>query len=123
MDRRRPPDTYFTLIALVALQVAVVALPGGPFFNTNPVAIAIGVLALILLGRGSRTAWWLTTVLAGLSAAGALANPFVGPEGGPIAGIDRLDTAIWLVSIVAIFVVLVGPSMRAYVRSSATRPA
>jgi hypothetical protein len=113
--RRRPPDSYFTLLAVLAFQAAVVALPGGPFFGAgSPVGIAIGVVLLILLGLGSRTAWWLTTGPAAIGAAGALVSPFVGPEGGPMTGIGRFDTAIWLVSIVAVFVVLVSPSMRGY---------
>jgi hypothetical protein len=48
---------------------------------------------------------------------------FTGPEGGPVTGIDGLDTGIWLASIVATFVLLVSSSMRSHVRRSAARPA
>jgi hypothetical protein len=39
------------------------------------------VSLLVMLGLGFRSVWWLTTVLTGLGAAGALAFPFIGPEG------------------------------------------
>jgi hypothetical protein len=120
----RPQSTYFALLALLAVQALVVALPGGPFFGrVSPVGLLCYVVVLAMLARGSRWAWWLATVTSGLAAAGALAFSFTGPEGGAMAEIERLDTGIWLVGIVAIFVLLVSPSMRSHVRRSAARPA
>ena len=124
MPRRRPPHTYFALLALIAFEQAVVAIPGGPFFGSvTPLGIAAGVGVLVMLGRGSRVAWWLATAVAALGAASAPAVPFTGPESGLMTGIDRIDTGIWLACIVATFVLLVSPSMRGYVRRGAARPA
>ena len=104
------PKTYWALVALVAIQAGIIALPGGPYFPSEAAAsFAVWGLALFFVGRRSQFAWWFSTVVWGWSVLGVAAFVFA-------FGVDRLDSAAWHLTILATFAALVSPSLRAYVR-------
>jgi hypothetical protein len=110
MPSRRPPRAYFALIAVLALDVAILAIPGGPYVNPDAGVgtVVVSVALLAALGLGSKLAWWLLAVTTGLGAFSGLTVPLV-------MGVNRLDDLVWLLGPV-VFVLLLTRPMRRHVR-------